>query len=115
MLFSREPTPSLQKKSYMYKITIRRIRKGCLLLLSLSLSFFLSLALTLLQEWSKREEEGEKGEKEEYGETTNRICKKRERGERREKERLRERERRRREREERERERRERDPKIECV
>ena len=98
----------------MYKITIRRIRRGCLLLLSLSL-FFLSLALTLLQEWSKRDkEEGEKGEKEEYGEQL--ICKKRERGERREKERLRERERGggEREREEKERER-ERDPKIECV
>ena len=73
--------------------------------------FFLSLALTLLQEWSKRDkEEGEKGEKEEYGEQL--ICKKRERGERREKERLGERERRRRERERRKRERERETPKL---
>ena len=75
--------------------------------------FFLSLALTLLQEWSKRDkEEGEKGEKEEYGEQL--ICKKRERGERREKERLRERERGggEREREEKERERERETPKL---
>lgn len=61
MLFSREPTPSLQKKKkntiyiYIYILTIRILR-GCLL-------FFSSLVFSLLEEMSKREkEEGEKEE-----------------------------------------------------
>lgn len=65
MLFSREPTPSLQKKSYMYKIMIR-IRKGCF---SLSLSLFFKFSSLFcrngVEETRRREKKERQTEEEE--------------------------------------------------